>query len=196
MPYSYNLAEVNGVSSTLRLNVAGGLFHGKDFTLLIYPPDSEDWAFLDQYLPEVYPLGLRCIMRTPMPLSVTDCLDERMEKTKKRLGEKGRELMFTTSEKLPINIVMRTLYGIDYERLVRQPNQDKTKQNFTFLLIFPRKRKAEQDLIIQFLDANNAAEIYVYDEDKNDGIWDYFYRSAKNGVIIVSINNHSLRERH
>ena len=160
MPNIYTLAKFNDVRSILRLNVAGGLHLGKDFTLLIYPADSEDWAFLDQRLPEMHPIGLRCIIHSPMQSTVNESSNERLERTKKRLEEKGKELTFAMDE-LPINTVMRTLYGIDYERLVRQPNQDKTKQNITFLLIFPKKRKAEQDLIIQFLDANNAAEVYV-----------------------------------
>lgn len=191
MPYSFNLAGINEISEILRLNVSGALFSGKDFTLLVYPPDSQDWAFLDEKFPEVPPVGLRCIMRTSIQLPAMESCDDKLEKIRKGLVERGKKITFTSDEPV-INAVMRNVYNIDYQRLIRQPKQDKTQEANKFFLIFPKERRAEHDLIVQFLDANDAAEVYSYDEDNNDGTWEYFYRHVKDGVIIVSIHGHEL----
>ena len=152
--------------------------------MLVYPPNSEDWAFLDRQLPEAPAVGLRCFIRSPLQNSATVYTNPRMEGFNLPYKNRRMPLSFTANEPA-INSVMRNVYHIDYHRLVRHDNQRKGSQNLKFFLMFPKERKEEQELILQFIDANGAAEVYAYDEERSDGVWEYFSRSVKEGVIIV-----------
>ena len=184
MPYSYNLASINDLAETLRLNVSGALYHGSGFTMLVYPPNSEDWAFLNRQLPEAPAVGLRCFIRNPTQTLAAAYNKDGVEGLNGLQEKRRKQISFIASEPT-INAVMRNVYHVDYQRLIRHDNQRKDSQNLKFFLIFPKERKAEQDLILQFIDANGAAEVYAYDEERNDGVWEYFSRSVKEGVIIV-----------
>ena len=154
--------------------------------MVVFPIGSEDWAFLEQHMPAVPPVGLRCIIRSPIQLAATDSIHNAVGMIKERQSGQGITL---EGEEPAINVVMRNLYGIDYPRLIRQPNQDKCQKGHIFYLIFPKERRDEQDLILHFLDANGALEVYSYNEDIGDGAWEYFYRSVfNNGIIIVNIS--------
>ena len=156
--------------------------------MLVFPAGSEDWAFLEQHMPAVPPVGLRCMIRSPVQHAFTDNIHGTVGIVKRRQLGKGQEITLDTEEPA-INAIMRNLYGIDYQRLIRQPNQGKAYKGHIFYLIFPKERKDEQDLILHFLGANGALEVYAYNEDINDGTWEYFYRNVfNNGVIIVNIS--------
>lgn len=189
MPYSPNLAAINDLTEALRINVSGALYHSDRFTMLVYPPNSEDWAFLDQYLPSLPTVGLRCIIRTPMQRFDTESADGRIEKIRKRQERNGKQITFEAGEPV-INAVMRNVYEIDYQRLIRHDKPEKISNGFKIFLIFPKERRTEQDMILQLIEANGAAEVYAYDENKNDGVWEYFSRSVVEGVIIVSVLSH------
>lgn len=184
MPYSYSLASINDLAETLRLNVSGALYHGSDFTMLVYPPNSEDWAFLDRHFPEAPAIGLRCLIYTSIQTVASAYTNDRMDGLN-RPPEKRRKPNGFIADEPAINAVMRNVYHIDYQRIIRHENQKKDSQNLKFFLIFPKQRKAEQDLILQLIDANGPAEVYSYDEENNDGVWDYFRTTVKEGVVIV-----------
>ena len=160
--------------------------------MLVYPPNSEDWAFLDQHFPEVPAVGLRCIIRTPMQPSDAEGTAGRIEKLSKRQKKWGKQITFEAGEPI-INTVMRNVYEIDYQRLIRHDTPappGKKSDGLKIFLLFPKERRTEQEVILQLIDANGASEVYAYDEDKNDGVWEYFSRTVVEGVIIVSILSH------
>ena len=186
VPYTNNLADINEISETLRLHVSGAIYLGDHFTMVVFPIGTEDWAFLEQYMPPIVNVGLRCIIRSPIQHVVTNNLHNTVGLINEQQAGKGQGIS-REPEEPAINVIMRDLYGIDYLRLTRQSNRDKDQTTHIFYLIFPKERRDEQDLILHFLDANGAAEIYSYDEDINDGGWEYFYRNViNNGVIIVN----------
>ena len=188
VPYTTNLADINDISETLRLNVSGALFLGDDFTMVVFPIGTEDWAFLERHMPAMPLAGLRCVVRSPIQHVVTDDLHNTVGMIKERRSRKGQEISLEAGE-LAINVIMRNLYGIDYPRLIRQSNRDQDRMGRIFYLIFPKERRDEQELILHFLKANGAVEVYSYDEDVNDGTWEYFYRNViNNGVIIVNVS--------
>ena len=184
VPYSYNLASINDLAETLRLNVSGALYHGSDFTMLVYPPNSEDWTFLDHQLPEAPAVGLRCFIGSPMRNFATAYNNDCMEGLNGPHKKRRMPISFKVDEPT-INAVMRNVYHIDYYRLVRHANQRRSMENLKFFLIFPKERKAEQELTLEFIEANGAAEVYAHDEESSDGAWEYFSRNVKEGVIIV-----------
>ena len=152
--------------------------------MLVYPPNSEDWAFLDRQLPEAPAVGLRCFIRNPMRNFATAYNNDRMEGLNWPHKERRMPISFAVDEPA-FNAVMRNVYHIDYCRLVRHANQRTSMDNLKFFLIFPKDRKAEQELTLEFIEANGAAEVYAHDEESSDGAWEYFSRNVKEGVIIV-----------
>ena len=156
--------------------------------MVVFPIGSEDWAFLEQHMPAAPPVGLRCIIRSPIQHALTDAHNDTVGLMKESQLGKGQEITLEAEEPA-INVIMRNLYGIDYPRLIRQSNQGKDQTGHVFYLIFPKERRDEQDLIVHFLNANGAVEVYSYDENINDGGWEYFYRNVtNNGVIVVNIS--------
>ncbi|KAL8790857.1 MAG: hypothetical protein Q9195_006182 [Heterodermia aff. obscurata] len=178
-PERKSKADINDLSETLKLNVSGAIYLGDHFTMVVFPIGSEDWAFLEQHMPALPPVGLHCIIRSPIQRAVADNLYGTVG-----VG-KGQKITLETEEPA-INVIMRNLYGIDYFRLIRQPNQVKEQVDHVFYLLFPKERRDEQDLILHFLDANGAVEVYSYDEDINNGSWEYIYRVVTHNCVIIA----------
>ena len=177
------VTAINDLAGLLRLQVAGALFHAMDFTLLAYPVSTEDWAFLDDRLPYIPPsqIQIRFIMRTlirdvgisrPIP-------DARKPDLEKKLSKRGTAVLGEPG----INTVMRSLYGITYQRLIQQSRP--SSESARFFLLFPKETKDEHDLVVQFLDANQSLEIYSYNEERDDGVWQYFCYTVESGVLIA-----------
>ena len=187
VPYPINLKAIDDMAELLKLHVSGTLYHAKNFTLLAYPHNSEDWAFLDDCLPPVPmpQVTLRFVMRTPirdLNLTTPEPHPGRPE-IERRMTKKGKGINVGSEQ--GINTVMRLLYEIDYSRLIQQAPLDKSPESAKFFLLFPKEVKDEQDLVVQFLSSNNALEIYTYDPDKNDAAWSYFRSTVEAGIIIA-----------
>ena len=141
---------------------------------------------MDQTFPELpSSISLRAVFRSPSVQTLQKARNYETADGRRHRGEKGKQFTFVTNTP-SISSVMHNVYNIDYQRLIRQQNEDKTRLSNRFFLIFPKDRKDEQDLVTQFLDANGAAEIYAYNEHKSDGSWEYYRNNVQEGVIIVS----------
>ena len=187
VPRPQQAATINDLAGFLTLHVAGAFFHATDFTLLAYPVSTEDWAFLDDRLPHIpsNQIQLRFIIRTliqdvGISRAVPDVLKSDLEK---KLVKKGQAINIPGES--DINTVMRILYSISYQRLIQQAPPHKSSESARFFLLFPKEAKDEHDLVLQFLDTNQALEIYSYDEDRNDSVWPYFCHNVECGVLIV-----------
>jgi len=185
VPFHKSVAEVGAFAEILKLNVSGGVFLSNEFSMIIFPTNSEDWQFLDRHFPPVPGVALRFVVRAPIHYGQAKASEysSRRQKIEKRIIKRGKE-MNITGEK-GINTVMRHLYEIDYSRLIQQAPPKISAECSKFFVLFPKEAKDEQDLIVQFLSVNNALEIYTYDPNSNDAAWSYFYQSVDAGVIIA-----------
>ena len=184
------------MAETLKMTVSGGLFLGTEFSMLVYPSASQDWAFLDGKLPAYPPeSALRFVMRGPLP----ELMQE--QSSKLLLGSVGEE--YTDVETMlsaisikdgesSMNAVLRIMYDVDYSRLAAPSTLGKTTDTQTFFLIFPPSKGAERDLVVQFLQHNNASEILVHD---TKGAWEYFATMIDAGVIIVNQLNPAFNKK-
>lgn len=180
--YYSDMAAINRLLETLKLHVSGGLIHLDNVTILLYPANSEEWYFLDGTLPAVPPnVSIRALFRDSMKSIIDAPKEDRDQplrrKIEKRLAKKGTEIHIPGESN--INTIMRVLYEIEYPRLIKSPECAK------FFLLFPKERKSEYDLVVKFLGANGALEIYTYNEDETDAAWDYFYQFIEAGAMIV-----------
>lgn len=185
VPFHKSVAEVSAFAEVLKLNVSGGVFLSDEFTMIVFPTNSEDWQFLDRHFLPVPGVALRFLVRIPIQHGQTKLSEpsSRRQKTEKRMTKRGKEINIPGEQ--GINSVMRLLYGIDYSRLIHQVPPKISAECSKFFLLFPKEAKDEQDLVVQFLSTNNALEIYTYAPRSNDAAWDYFYQSVDAGVIIA-----------
>lgn len=164
------------MAETLKTQASSAIFYSEKFSLIFYPADSglESWDFLNNLQPPV-PEGtlLRFVMRKPLPPPPPDPVE---------LDIMGKETLLLSSEnKSNINFVFEEILGIEYERLVKQPNPKKTAESNHFFLFFVGVEN-EFSLMCRFLAANKA-KIYSWDDE---GAWDYFCAHIETGVILVS----------
>lgn len=185
VPFHKSVAEVSAFAEILKLNVAGGVFLSDEFTMIVFPTNSEDWQFLDRHFPPVPGVALRFAVRTPVNHGQAKAPESssRRQKIEKRMIKRGKEINIPGEQ--GINTTMRLLYEIDYARLIQQASPKISTDCSKFFLLFPKEAKNEQDLIVEFLSTNNALEIYTYDPTNNDAAWSYFYQSVEAGVIIA-----------
>lgn len=185
VPFHKSVNEVGAFAETLKLNVSGGVFLSDQFTMIVFPTNSEDWQFLDRHFPPVPGVALRFVLRSPIQYEQAKPSEQssRRQRIEKRMIKRGKEINITGGQ--GINTVMRLLYEIDYSRLIQQAPPKISTECSRFFLLFPKEAKDEHDLVVQFLSANNALEIYTYDPNSNDAAWSYFYQSVEAGVIIA-----------
>lgn len=179
------MTVVGKLAEILKLHVSGALCHLNRISMLVYPTFSEDWDFLDRNLPPVPKVALRVVLRTPLQNNIEELTgsNARRQKIKKRVRKKGQEVNIGGEQ--GINAAMRILYEIEYSRLIQQAPPRISSECAKFLLLFPKEAKDEHHLVLQFLSANNAQEIYTYDPDRNDATWNYFRMNVEAGVIIA-----------
>ena len=160
------------MANTLKLHDGGGIFFTPHFTLLIYPAGRESWKFLDAVFPsDSQEADLRFVMRTPIPELLQHTILERQTHSIASIME---------GETSP-NALFRQYFGIDYARLV-PPAKKKSERSTTFFLMYPAELQEEHEVLIKFLNANNAT---IYSSAKT-GSWDYFTNAIDAGVVLVS----------
>lgn len=81
------------------------------------------------------------------------------------------------------SLLVRTLLGIEYDRLIKQPSSEMTARSNNFFMFFI---DAEQEyrIMYKFLE-EHGAKIYSWD---TKGAWDYFVNKVEHGVILVSVS--------
>ncbi|KAL8922765.1 MAG: hypothetical protein Q9172_003442 [Xanthocarpia lactea] len=178
VPFKQSMGEIDAVSSMLAEHASGGLFFAERFSLLIYPARCVAWEFLDKGFPPVPPdTKLRFAMFVPWPQFYEN------EKT-------GGTLIDNLTppsglQRLHINRVFRTHFGIEFHRIVAHPNDKdvgETRVNDVFFLIFPPGAREDLNLIVEWIQANNNDAVIYRHNDR--GAWDHFRESVENGVII------------
>lgn len=90
------------------------------------------------------------------------------------------------SQDVPMNAVLRSQFGMDFQRLIAQPTDkdgSRTRLTKTFFLIFPPSAQDEFDILVDWIQANGLATIYRHDDH---GSWAHFSTIVDKGVIIVS----------
>ena len=179
VPFRTNVQNVDALSQTLADHASGGLFFADYFVMLIFPANCIIWSFLDKGLPQVpNEASLRFAMLTPWPRpKVNETLDLAIAELKH----------LTLRRSKPISITVKSQFGLEYSRLVAQPSdpsESKNRASSRFFLIFPPNAQEERDLLVDLIQANGAAEFYLYEDP---GAWIYFIEHVENGVIIVSL---------
>lgn len=165
-------AAVEAMAENLKNRVAGGLFFTKDFMMIIYPTGVGAWSFLDGV-----PGGtsteasLRFVMRTPVPHMLAEEPD---------FATLDPQHTFLDEES-GVNVIFRNIFHIEYSRLIPQVAHQPDDIPKSFYLIFPQSYKDEHDLIVKFLEANDAT---IYSSN-TPGAWDYFCNYVSVGVVLV-----------
>lgn len=172
------MEQIARMAETLKIHASGGIFTSGKFSMLIYPVDSglESWDFLNESQSPIAPGAvLRVVVRTALPAPSPVDLDMQAKRSKIsfREGEGNTSL------------VLRNVLGIDYERLIKQPNPLLTEKSNNFFLLFNETAKREFHIIFKFLEEHQA-NIYTWE---TDGAWDYFCTQMDAGVILVSLLN-------
>lgn len=164
------------VAETLKLHASGAIFTTPYFTMLMYPSDCilENWAFLDEVQAPMIPGAfLRFVLRNPLPAHDTSEVDL----------EIMRNQVFVPEGEDTTSIILHSLLGIDYNRLIQQTRPDLTPRSNNFFLLFPETAKPEYHVIFKFLEEHQA-NIFTW---QTDGAWDYFCSNhVEAGVILVS----------
>jgi hypothetical protein len=177
VPFWQSLGPVGDMAEILRSQASGAICYTEHFSALFYPTDSglEHWDFLNKLQPPV-PEGaaLRFVLRKPLPPP---------DPAKMDLMGTQRQLSLPDGES-NISTVFRSLLGIEYERLIKQPTPEKTAESNTFFLFFIGVEK-ELSLMCRFLSAHGAT-IYSWDDE---GTWDYFCNHVEPGVILVRLRH-------
>ena len=174
------MGEIDAVSSMLAEHASGGLFFAERFSLLIYPASCVAWEFLDKGFPPVPPdTKLRFAMFVPWPQFYEN----------EKIGGTLIDNLTPPSglQRLHINRVFRTHFGIEFHRIVAHPNNKdvgKTRVDDEFFLIFPPGAREDFNLLVEWIQANNNDAVIHRHNDK--GAWGHFRESVENGVIIVS----------
>lgn len=165
-------AAVEVMAENLRIRAAGGLFFTQHFMMIIYPTGVGAWSFLDGI-----PGGtsteapLHFVMRTP----VLHMLEDEPEFT--ALYPRQR----IVDGESCINQVFRNVFHTEYSRLIPQAANQPDNSSKTFFLIFPHSHEDEHEVIVRFLEANDAT---IYSSN-TPGAWDYFCNYVDVGVILV-----------
>lgn len=142
--------------------------------MFLYPSDCvlENWAFLDEVQAPLIPGAyLRFVLRTPLPAHDTSEVDQEVQRNQLFIPEGGG----ITS------MVLHSLLGIEYTRLISQPNGEVTAKSNNFFLLFPETARPEYHVIFKFLEEHQA-NIYTW---QTDGAWEYFSSQVDAGVILV-----------
>lgn len=166
---------VKQLAETLRLHGSGAIFTTPFFTMFLYPTDCvlENWTFLDEVQAPITPgVSLRFVLRNPLPVHDTSEVDQEVK----------RNPIFIPEGEGTASMVLHSLLGIEYTRLIRQTNPESTARSNNFFLLFPETAKPEYHVIFKFLEEHQA-NIYTW---QTDGAWDYFSNHVDNGVILVS----------
>lgn len=151
---------------------AAGLFLRPNFSMLIIPPESESWRFVDQPFAHIARYnGLRFIVRAP----ITDPSAVHL-----------RSLHFNTSmpemdSGIDVNEVFRQRFGIEYSYLVPRLKEDSGQ---SFFLMYPDGYNEEQELLTIFLEANGASVYHA----STSGAWEWFSSSVEVGTVLVCWN--------
>ena len=164
------------MAETFKLHVACAVVSFPSFSLLIYPVDAglESWNFLNHGQLNV-PDGtaLKFLMRKPLPPQhdIDNNVMAQLSSPSIREGESNTSLL------------VRTLLGIEYDRLIKQPSPEMTARSNNFFLFFINAEQ-EYRIMYKFLEEHGAT-IYSWD---TEGAWDYFINKVEHGVILVSVS--------
>ena len=168
--------KIDELADDLRFHGFGGLFFAKGFSLLVYPTGTEEWSFLDrQFIQETEsPISLRFVMFVPKPeflsLGTSEILSE------------DSPLKLSNDEPT-INRVFREAYQIEYKTFALGEKKGSEAREDAFFIMYPPFKKDEHDLLVTFLEANNATVYSSY----TPGAWDYVLREVHNAVILASM---------
>ena len=143
--------------------------------MLVYPTETAEWAFLDKhYIPEVkLPVSLRCVVFRSIPEFFDDKTGE--------LSIKNDSLKLVDDAPL-MNRLFRETFGLEYKALVSREKKGSDVDHDTFFIIYPSFKEDEHDLIVSFLEANNATVYSSY----TTGAWDYVLKEVHDAIILVS----------
>lgn len=168
------------MAETLKLQASCAVFTTTRFSLLIYPSNAvwETWNFLEHGLPMV-PEGttLRFVIRKPLAHMAEPVINIAAQTI--RDAEKNTSML------------LRNTLGIEYDRLVKQPDPVLTAKSKSFFLFFVNKEH-EYRIMYRFLE-EHGADIYSWD---TEGAWDYFCSKVDVGVILVSLPNTYFNESY
>ena len=146
--------------------------------MVIYPTGVGAWSFLDGV-----PGGtstearLRFVMRTPVPP---------MLEIEPDFAALDPQHTFFDGES-SFNMIFRNMFHIEYSRLIPQVAHQPDDIPKSFYLVFPNSYEDEHDLIVKFLEANDAT---IYSSN-TPGAWDYFCNYVSVGVVLVCVFSES-----
>ncbi|MCJ1462323.1 hypothetical protein MMC07_000923 [Pseudocyphellaria aurata] len=175
LPYHQTSRMLKQVAETLKLHASGAIFTTPYFTMFMYPTDCvlENWAFLDEVQAATIPGSfLRFVLRNPLPAHDTSEVDL----------EVMRNQVFVPEGEDTTSIILHSLLGIDYNRLIQQTRPDLTPKSNNFFLLFPETAKPEYHVIFKFLEEHQA-NIFTW---QTDGAWDHFCSNhVEAGVVLM-----------
>ncbi|KAI4168653.1 MAG: hypothetical protein LQ343_006234 [Gyalolechia ehrenbergii] len=177
VPFHQTAANVDKVSGILAEHASGGLFFAERFMILLYPASCVGWEYLDAGLGDVAPEArLRFAMLDPWPR-----MRQMLNESRPYQGKRDAQARLQAP---PMNAVLRTRFGMDFQRLITSPkNKDGSKARpvTTFFLIFPPAAQEEFDIAVDWIRANGPATIYRHTDQ---GAWAHFCEMVDQGVII------------
>lgn len=189
-PFPEAQERYESVAHLLACHMSVAMLFASQFTMLIWPPCSSIWGFLEDKLPDVPPGAvLRFAIREPMPQRLAEEIEpsvaiyQRPEDLKHY--EEFRAKINDTPVQLGedhVNVVFRDLFDIEFDRLIASNGTQRYPPAKNFFLCFQpanyenyerdeSKRQAlpwrvseEHDMFVEFLRANGADMIYSMQE--------------------------------
>lgn len=145
----------------------------------MYPIEdaAESWDFLNNVLElqqgemAEQEVVMRVVMRKPIPV-----YDPMVD-----MNIQGNQISIREGEGA-YSMVLRNVFDIDYQRLIKYTVPRDTASGSIFFLLFPETAKREEYIIYKFLEENHAI-VYSW---QTDGAWDYFVTYISSGTILVS----------
>ncbi|KAL9028535.1 MAG: hypothetical protein Q9196_003113 [Gyalolechia fulgens] len=176
-PYHQSAANVDKLSGILAEHASGCMFFAEKFTILLYPARCTGWDFLDGGLGDVAPEArLRFAMLDPWPWA-----RQMLNTSYPRAGKSDPQARLQAP---PMNAVLRSQFGMDFQRLVAYSNNkdgSEARPTRIFFLIFPPAAQEEFDVAVDWIRANGPATIYRHTDQ---GAWAHFHKMVNQGVII------------
>ena len=164
------------MAENLKIRAAGGLFFSNHFMMIIYPLGVDTWSFLDGIPGGTSPQAcLRFVMRPPVRHMLEDNLEMAASDLRHPVSDGGSG----------VNAMFRNMFRVEYHRLIPQAAKQKDGNPKTFFLMFPPSHEDQHDLIVKFLEANEAT---IYSSN-TPGAWDYFCNFVNAGVVLVCVSS-------
>ena len=161
------------MAESLKLYASAAIHFAEKFLLVIYPVDAglEAWEFMPKQNPLPDGVVLRFAMKKPLdPLIARSNVAKRTE----NYG--------SSKDSENIDLIMRSMLDIDYDRLVKQQSQSRSDRSNNFFLLFVHV-PLESRLMTRFL-REHGAKVYSWD---SEGAWEYFCNHVDAGVILVGL---------